>query len=240
MISRSSSFVNSTRRTMSTAGSSSSTTPSFPAPIPITYSWSTPNALRRLSLPPLTTAAPPTARTPPRSRPVGRMHLVGQGPEQQEQSIGRARPRGRRSLPRPPQENGVRMSMPNPADYRRASDRTEPVGFHNPFYAQATAPAPAPLPSYSQAPTIPLPPTPSPSQIAYLNLEPLVPVWTESQQERGRAAVEKRLPGSGSDLKEKESAKRLSISGLVAILRRSASRSRSRTREAKRNLLDDE
>lgn len=82
MISRSSSLVGTTRRTMSTTvASATAPPPAFPPPIPITYSWSTPNALRRLSLPPLATAPPPSIPGPSRSRPVG------------------ARP-----LPRPPRE----------------------------------------------------------------------------------------------------------------------------------------
>jgi hypothetical protein len=210
MISRSSTLASSTRRTMSTAASGpSNPAPTFPPPIPMTYSWSTPNALRRLSLPPLATAPPI-----PRSQPIGRMQHVSQGE--------RERPRGGRSLPRAQAQT----------DPRVASYRPERI-IHNPYYNTNANFAPAAV--ALEPPTFPLPPAPSPSEIAYIALEPLVPVWTESEQARGRAVVAKPLPPAN----HKE--KRLSISGLVSLLRRtSRSRSKSGTREAKRNLLDDE
>lgn len=212
MISRSSTVASSTRRTMSTA-TTSTPTPTFPAPIPVTYSWSTPNALRRLSLPPLSTAPPVT-----RSQPVGR----SQGE--------RVRPRGGRLLPR----QGLTTADYKTQAHIAASYRPERI-IHNPYYNTNIAATP-PL-GGTRPPTIPLPATPSPSELAYLTLEPWVPVWTGNVQDRGRGQGGKALAPAN---KEKSKERRLSISGIVAILRRTRSRSRSGTREAKRNLLDDE
>lgn len=125
-----------------------STPPAFPPPIPITYSWSTPNALRRLSLPPLSTERPSSSsssRSRPRPRPSSRArplvavnNCVGTGSGSGFAGPSRSIPVGtvtRRPLPRPPtlEDHQTRHIL---APVRVQDEETGQIPFPDPYSYQ--------------------------------------------------------------------------------------------------------
>lgn len=217
---------------MSTTVSFSATAtsaPAFPAPIPITYSWSTPNALRRLALPPLATTPPPphpssaSVAGPSRSRPVG----------------------ARRPLPRPPRNHQYQTTAPE--EYGR-------IPFPDPYIYQLPPSLvhhyqPQPQPQSQPHPQAQPTPPPAPRQLDGTQ-NYLVPLVQETnrlsfseppappERERGRSTYKAEKE---KDKKNGGVERRISVSGIVARFRRkSRSRSRSATRDGSRNLLDDE
>lgn len=264
MISRSSSIIGTTRRTMSTTATITPS-PAFPPPIPITYTWSTPNALRRLSLPPLTTERAPSPTQAPPAIPY-----AGAG-------SSRSMPVGarRRPLPRPPtsqyRPNEVHMQMeesghfafPDPYAYSMPQ-----VHHHQPAPAPTAthhfAPEQAPIgssweprqmgrnarPSSSYTvPNIAVAPdlVPLVRQTGRLSFsDPLSHSHYQSQPQVEGERPRGRGPQVNKPEKEKERRsgleRRLSVSSIVAMFtgRKAKSRSRSRSGSGSRNLLDDE